>query len=119
MDLSPFHPSTSALLSTPQDSPTVISREHPVALTIAQCQYVQHLHDKHRQRTSPINSPSKQARSPALKRTKRARTFQEAVCLGEIRDSTLSNAEALQVGSRLTTYMGCLQFKDFLQSMRN
>ena len=116
MDLSPFHPSTSALLPTPQDSPTVISREHPGALTIAQCQYVQHLHDKRRQRTSPINSPSKQACSPAPKHTKRARTFQEAVCLGEIRESTLSNAEALQVGSRLTTSMGCLQFKDFLQS---
>ena len=116
MNMSPPQPSTSPLLPTTQDNPTSTSRDQPVALTTAQCQYVQNLHDKRRQRTSPINSPSKLGHSPAPKRTRRARTFHEAVHLGEVSESSLSNAGALHVGSRQTTSIGHLQFKDFLQS---
>ncbi len=116
MDTSPPRPSSSALLPTPHDSPTSISRDQPVALTDAQCQYVQLMCDKRRQRTSPINSPSKLGRSPAPKRKKCARTFNEAVRLGEMTEASLSNATALHVGSRQTTSVGRLQFKDFVQS---
>ena len=116
MDMSPPQPSTSTLLPATQDSPTSTSRDQPVALTIVQCQYVQQLHDRRRQRTSPINSPSKLAHSPVPKRVKRARTFHEAVCLGEMTESALSSTGALHVGSRQTTSVGHLQFQDFLQS---
>ena len=69
MDMSPPPPSTSTLLPTTQNSPasTCTSRDQPVASTTVQCQYVQQVHDRRRQRTSPINSPSKLARSPASK----------------------------------------------------
>ena len=65
-----------------------------------------------RPRSSPINMPSKQGCSPA---PKRARTFCEAISLGEVSES---NMEPLHTGSRQTTYMGGLglQFNDFLQS---
>ena len=69
MDMSSPPPSTSTLLPTTQNSPTstCTSRDQPVASTTVQCQYVQQVHDRRRQRTSPINSPSKLARSPASK----------------------------------------------------
>ena len=66
VDMSPPQPSSDPLVPTTQDSPTSTSRDHPVALTTVQGQYVQHLIDR-RQRTSPINSPSKLARSPVPK----------------------------------------------------
>ena len=43
----------------------------------------------------PINSPSKLTHSPAPKRLERARTFNEAVHLGQITEVALSNAGAL------------------------
>lgn len=101
MDMSPPRPSTSAIVPTPHCNPTVISRDHPVALQ-----------NRQRQRTSPISSPSKLCRSPAPKRVKRVRTIHEAVRLGEMDES---NRGALHVDSLQTTSMGCLQFEDFLQ----
>lgn len=102
MDMSPLRPSTSAIVPTPHCNPTVISRDHPVAL-----------HNWQRQKTSPISSPSKLRRSTAPKRVKRARTIHEAVRLGEMDES---NPGSLHVDSRQTTSMGCLRFEDFLQS---
>ena len=55
-------------------------------------------------------------RLPAPKCVKRARTFHKAVHLGEMTDSSLSDAGALQVGSRLTTSVEHLLFQGFLQS---
>ena len=42
------------------------------------------------------NSPSKLACSPVPKDVKYARTIREAVCLGEMTESALSNTGALQ-----------------------
>ena len=99
MDVGPPQPSSCALLPSPQESPTTLNREH--------------LHDRYRQRTSPINTPSKVGCSPAPKRMKHARTFSEAVRLGEMNESS---ASTLHIGSRQTASMGSLEFKDFLQS---
>ena len=110
-DISPPQPFTSTLLSTTQDSPTTTG-----TLTTVQCQCVQQLHDRQRQRTSPINSPSKLAHSPVPKHVKHDRTFHEAVRLGEMTEPALSSTRPLHVGSRQTTSVGHLQFQDFLQS---
>ena len=118
MDMSTPQPSTTILLPTTQNSPTSTrtSRDQPMASTTVQCQYVQQVHVRRRQRTSPVNSPSKLARSPASKRLKRARTFNKAVRLGEVTEVALSNAGSLQAGFRQTNSIGHLHFQDFLQS---
>ena len=78
---------------------------------------VAELPDRRRLRTSPINSPSQQTRSPAYKRIKRARTFKEAVSIGEVNRSALQNIEPLHVPStRESTLMSNLQYVDFLSS---
>ena len=75
------------------------------------------LPDRRRLRTSPINSPSRQTHSPAYKRMKRARTFAEAVSIGEVSRSALINAEPLHAPStRESTVMSNLQYVDFLSS---
>ena len=75
------------------------------------------LPDRRRLRTSPINSPSRQTHSPAYKRMKRARTFAEAVSIGEMSRSALINAEPLHAPStRESTVMSNLQYVDFLSS---
>ena len=54
------------------------------SLSISSCaSAMQQLNERCRLRTSPISSPSKHGRSPSNKRIKRARTFTEAISIGE------------------------------------
>lgn len=109
MDICSLQPSTSITLTPPRVCPSSVSAQ---ALTD-----IQLLRTRHRERTSPISSPSQHGHSPAYKRMRRARTYAEAVHIGEMVDSTSPNADPLHACARSGTIsMGHLQYNHFLQS---
>ena len=62
---------------------------------------------RRRLRTSSINTPTQQTRSPAFKHIKSARTFTEAVFIGEVSGSVFGNAKPLHVPrTRESTVIG-------------
>ncbi len=80
-------PSTALICPTPSGNPGGVSRDHPVAPAVPatiHSKYTRCLHAKRAARSSAISSPSKLTRSPITKRLKLARTFHEAVRLGEL-----------------------------------
>ena len=83
MLVTPPRPVCTTSVSTPPSESIALNRELRV-----QCAQVS---DGQRPRTSPISSPSGQCCSPAYKRTKRARTFNEGVRTGEVAQSDLHN----------------------------
>ncbi len=112
-------PSTALTFPTPSGNPGGVSRDHPVATAVPatiHLKYTQCLHAKRAARSSPINSPSKLTRSPIAKRLKLARTFHEAVRLGELDSPDVSPAECLHVGAHTSAQTTRLELSDFLQS---
>ena len=112
-------PSTALICHTPSGNPGGVSRDHPVAPAIPatiHSKYTQCLHAKRVARSSPINSPSKLTRSPIAKHLKLARTFHEAVRLGELDSPDVSPAECLHVGAHSSAQTTHLELSDFLQS---
>ena len=72
---------------------------------------------RRRLRTSPINTPTQQTHSPAFTRIKSARTFTEAVSIGEVSGSVFGNAEPLHVIRTKESAVICnIRYIDFMSS---
>ena len=77
------------------------------------------LPDRRRLRTSPINSPSRQTCLPTYTRMKHARTFAEAVSIGDVSRSALINVEPLHTPStRLSTVTSNLRYVIHVENVR-
>ena len=75
--------------------------------------------DRHRLRSSPIDSPSKHGHSPAFKRIKYARSFAEAIRIGEVSESVFQAPEPMNISTTPCSrprILGNVLYEDFLQS---
>ena len=113
-----WHDTSVQVVQPQQRLKNILVSPEASSLSLSSCvSAMQHLNDRCRLRTSPISSPSKHGRSPSNKRIKRARTFTEAVSIGELCKTTLHNAEPLHMPSRReSTVTYNLQYVDFLSS---
>ena len=75
--------------------------------------------DRHRLRSSPIDSPSKHGHSPAFKCIIYARSFSEAIHIGEVSESVFQAPEPMNISTTPCSrprILGNVLYEDFLQS---